>query len=209
MPGGDSTHVGSKQNPPQPLLTALDVGDSDDSLPKLYSPLKDCWDLSMASKHTPGTSQLSPQHPSRQLKQKVAALFFSLGENHRHEIIIKNPEVVLPLPARAQKKQLQVRFNLPSLCNHKAANWVLQSKVLQHLSGRLRWSSPTLQFPHRSRMENHNVLKITREPALGGHNSQENKGPAEPSAPGCWQVGLPRIMVAIPIVEAATTQETG
>lgn len=66
-----------------------------------------------------------------------------------------------------------------------------------------------LQFPHRSRMENHNVLKITREAALGGHNSRENEGPAEPSAPGCWQVGLPRIMVAIPIVEVATTQERG
>lgn len=102
-----------------------------------------------------------------------------------------------------------MRFNLPSLCNHKAANWVFQSKVLQHLSAGLRWSSPTLQFPHRSRMENHNILKITPEPALGGHNSQENQGPVEPSAPGCQQVGLPRIMVAIAIVEVATTQERG
>lgn len=56
-------------------------------------------------------------------------------------------------------------------------------------------------------MENHNVLKITRQAALGGHDSGENEGPAEPSAPGCRQVGLPGIMVAIPTVEAATTQE--
>lgn len=176
--------LGASRIPPQPLLTALDVGDSDDSLPKLYSPLKDCWDLSMASKHTPSTSQLSPQHPSRQLKQKVAALFFFWEKTTGTKLSSKIPRWFRLSLREHKKKQLQVRFNLPSLCNHKAANWLLQSKVLQHLSGRLRWSSPTLQFPHRSRMENHNVLKITREPALGGHNSQENKGPAEPSAPG-------------------------
>lgn len=123
------------ETPPQPLLTALDVGDGDDSLPKLYSRLKDCWDLSMASKHTPSTPQLSPQHPSRQLKQKVAPLFFPLGENHRHDIIIKKSQGGSASPCKSthKKKQLQVRFNLPSLCNHKAANWVFHSKVLQHL----------------------------------------------------------------------------
>lgn len=65
------------ETPPQPLLTALDVGDRADSLPKLYSRLEDCWDLSMPSKHTPGTSQLSPQHPFQAAETKgCSSLFF-------------------------------------------------------------------------------------------------------------------------------------
>lgn len=79
VPGGergDGTGVGSTQKPPStPSPAALNVGDRGYPLSEVYSQWKDCWDLSTACKHTPGRFQLRPQHYSRRLKQKVAALF--------------------------------------------------------------------------------------------------------------------------------------
>lgn len=68
VPGGEQggsramgTRVGKTQKPPPhthphliPFLPALKVGDRDYSLSKLYAQPKDCWDLSMACKHTLG-----------------------------------------------------------------------------------------------------------------------------------------------------------